>query len=456
MLERVLLDRSRRARETPRVRCLIVPAVLAALLVGMPDARAKDSPYQQDVKVALERLETDCARLIRSKKLAWKKIASEFKKAAKSVNDDQGEFELLVRLIARMRDGHARVMPSKDVTIKPLVEGRQRGPCMFWCRDGDGNVLVKRVWGDAEGAGVTPGMRVVEVEGEKVDKWLAGRIAEMRETASISTDHRAEYDAFHWGLAGPEGSLLAVELRDTKGKKKKVRAARTGSMVNIGPAVFPEGLQTTGRQSYGKTTGGYGYIHLRDCRGELLTQLDTALAAIGNVPGMILDFRANGGGGTDHPAVFGRFLPEGEKWSPGHGIQYVSAGATPYGGPIVVIVDAGVFSAGETVSGMFKEDGRAYMIGPGPTAGSSSSKITIELPSKKFSLYVSVASNKGRFNQDNGIEGIGVPPHEIVPYDAESLAAGVDPLIKRAEEILAKFPKKAVRYNPKKAGWKRN
>ena len=88
--------------------------------------------------------------------------------------------------------------------------------------------------------------------------------------------------------------------------------------------------------------------------------------------------------------------------------EYASAGPRPYKGPVAVIVDAGVRSAGETVAGMLKEDGRAYMIGPEATAGMSSQKATINLPSGLFQLYVSVASNNGRFNGGKGIEGIGI------------------------------------------------
>ena len=113
-----------------------------------------------------------------------------------------------------------------------------------------------------------------------------------------------------------------------------------------------------------------------------------------------------------------------------------------------------VRSAGETGSGMFKEDGRAYMIGESPTAGMSSSKTTIELPSGKFSLYVSVRSNKSRFQGGRGIEGLGIEPHEVVPYDPEDLANGVDTLIRRAEELLADFPRGKVPYRPKQYGWK--
>jgi len=169
------------------------------------------------------------------------------------------------------------------------------------------------------------------------------------------------------------------------------------------------------------------------------------LEEIGDVPGLILDMRANGGGGCDHEAVFGRFLAPGEVWR-----QYTGRGSKPYTGPLVVIIDAGIRSAGETVAGMLKEDGRAYLIGDTPTAGMSSQKAILTVPSGLFTVRFSTGSNKARFNGGKGIEGIGVPPHEIVPYDPAELARGVDTLIRRAEDLLRKgLPTGAVPYRAK-------
>ena len=72
--------------------------------------------------------------------------------------------------------------------------------------------------------------------------------------------------------------------------------------------------KSLGRQSYGRTAGGFGYIHLGNTPGDLPQQLDTMLEAIGDVSGMILDVRGNNGGGCDHREVFGRFLKRGEFW----------------------------------------------------------------------------------------------------------------------------------------------
>ena len=229
--------------------------------------------------------------------------------------------------------------------------------------------------------------------------------------------------------------------------KRGFQLTRAGgpNFVPIGPVFPPPGVETVGRQSYGKLPDGTAYIHLRDVPENLPEQLASMLAMVGDSPGLILDCRANGGGGCDHAAVFGRFVPRNSKWR-----QYESAGPNPYGGPIVVIVDAGVRSAGETISGQLKEDGRAYMIGDGPTAGSSSQKEKLPVPSGLFTAYFSVASNKGRFNEGRGIEGIGVAPHEVVPYNPSDLAASVDTQIRRAAALLKSgFPANKVPYQPR-------
>jgi C-terminal processing protease CtpA/Prc len=198
---------------------------------------------------------------------------------------------------------------------------------------------------------------------------------------------------------------------------------------------------------YGMLDKRTAYVHVRRCKEDLPQQMDEALAKVGSAAGLVLDFRGNSGGGFDHEGFMGRFVPKGKDLAFVN--HYASAGPNPYAGPIVVIVDATVVSAGETASGIFKEDGRAYMIGESATAGMSSQKTTIELPSGLYGLYVSTSSNKGRFNGGKGIEGVGVIPHEILELDPKDLAAGVDTLIKRAQQLLAKFPQDKVPYKVK-------
>jgi hypothetical protein len=60
-----------------------------------------------------------------------------------------------------------------------------------------------------------------------------------------------------------------------------------------------------------------------------------------------------------------------------------------------------------------------------------------------------IRSNKQRFNGGKGVEGIGIAPDEVVPYDPELLVEGIDPCIARAVELLREpLPKKAVSFIP--------
>jgi C-terminal processing protease CtpA/Prc len=429
---------------------LITGLILLVLLICIIGAYAQDKKksdiYQKDVEFLLKELEKQCGHFFKIKNINWEKVREQFTAEVKNIKDDVVHIELCECLIAQLRDGHACL---KDIKVKMPESPQEKwvGPGMFWCLK-ERQIFVKNVWGPAKESGVTEGMEIMSVDNKNAWDWLMDVVEERSKFVGCSTVHSALFKACHWGLKGPSQSKLTLTVKDINGKIEMITVTRNisgGQGIPIGPVFPPKCLKTIKRQSYGKTDNGFGYIQLRDVPEELSEQLDTMLGDIGDVLGLILDMRANGGGACDHEAVFGRFLKDGAGWG-----QYKGVGKVHYTGPMVVIVDAGTFSSGETVSGMFKEDGRAYMIGESATSGSSSQKTTLEVPSGFFKAYFSVKSNKNKFNNGRGIEGIGVPPNEIVYYDPKDLANGIDTLIKRAEELLQKgFPKNSVRYQNK-------
>jgi C-terminal processing protease CtpA/Prc len=429
----------------------MLAALVLATALGASVEAAGGSVYEQDVASALDALGKQCKTLLDAKKIDWKAVVKEFAPAAKKVKTDSDELVILTRILARLEDGHAAVQPgpeTKDVKWPedgPFgIPGEPVGCGMFWCRIGK-KIYVKNVWNAAAQVGLQAGSEILTVDGTPVVKWLDARIATLRDRISFSTDHQAFFYACHWGLAQPAGSRIELEVEQPDGKvKRRTISYSKGNPTPWGPAFFPKDLAETKDLNFGLLASGMGYVHIRRAKEDLPAQMDEALAKVGSAPGIVLDFRGNSGGSFDHEGFLGRFVPKGQTLA--FGSRYESAGPNPYGGKVVVIVDATVRSAGETGAGIFKEDGRAYMIGESPTAGMSAQKTTIELPSKKFALYVAVSSNKQRFNGGKGIEGIGVVPHEIVEFDPEDLAAGVDTLIKKADEILAKFPAKKVPY----------
>jgi C-terminal processing protease CtpA/Prc len=408
-----------------------------------------------DVQFAIEQLGKQCKALLAVKKIDWGNATKTFPKEAEWVKTDAEHLVLLARLLARLRDGHAEVRPldkAKGVKFPDDGKGPRVGPGLFLCRSGK-KIWVKNSWEAAAEVGVAAGSEVLKLGGAPAETWLRDRITKISDLTGFETEQHAFFHVCHWGLAEPSGTKLDLELRAPDGKEIHTTLTyRNASPVPNGPAYPPVELQSAKDVHFGKTAAGFGYIHVRRCAEDLPTQIDEALGKVGAVPGLVLDFRGNSGGATDHEALMGRFVPKGKTIAFVN--RYQSAGPAPYAGPIVVIIDGTIRSTGETASGIFKEDGRAYMIGESATAGMSSQKTTIALPSGLFSLYVSVSSNKARFNDGAGVEGIGVQPHEIVELNPKDLAKKADTLILRAEEILRSGPPKKVPYDPKVFGFK--
>ena len=415
---------------------------------------AQDVDYEADVAFALDAIEREAGELLRIKDVDWKAVRKEMGKASKRVETPEQHFELLQRLLARARDGHAGVrktVKTEDLAWPTFGRGEMTG-CGLFLFESKKKVYVRSTWNAAKAVGLASGMEVLKIDGVAAGKWIDQRVEYWSDFYSFSTDQHARFYVCHAGLKSEPDTRLKIDYKDLDGKKRKrtitYGKAATGAW---GPALFPKGLEGTDDLSYGILESGYGYLHVRRCKSSVVDQLDQALPKLADAPGLVLDFRANSGGGFDHAGFLGRFVPKGESLRFASTIP--SAGPVVYGGPIVVIVNGMTVSAGETGSGQFKEEGRAYVIGESPTAGMSSQKTTIELPSGLFSLYFSTRSNKAWFNKGRGLEGVGLIPHEIVDLDPDDLAQGVDTLIRRAQELLADFPAKQVKYDPADFGW---
>ncbi|MCP5559555.1 MAG: S41 family peptidase [Verrucomicrobiaceae bacterium] len=401
-------------------------------------------PYVDDVEFLLREFESKAGELIKVKGIDWPAVTREFQQAAAHTTTDEAHLQLVARLVGQLRDGHAGIVKSKIKWPDESKGRRFTGPRVALLTLPD-RVLVRAAFKDALQSGLHAGQEVTRIDGVPALDWLKQKAEWMRDRGQgFSTTQMALYSACHWGLADYEGTPITFEIKDASGAELSIQRVRNGgpNYAPIGPLFPPTDLKFTGRQSYGHTEHGLGYIHLRDVPGNLPMQIQQMLATLGEIPGLILDMRANGGGGCDHEAVFGHFLAKGQSWR-----GYVGKFDGGYTGPMVVIVDAGVRSAGETIAGMFKEDGRAYMIGESATAGTSSQKTEITTPSGLFTIRFSVGSNKSRFNNGRGIEGIGVQPHELVLPTAQDLLNDKDTLIEHATKLLkAGLPKGIVPY----------
>jgi len=445
------------------IRCLLCTVSQLVVLQGLAaddncasnanrilsSVRAGDNPdngsYVTDIDFLLMQFESQAGTLLQIKGIDWNQVTTEFKAKAAESQSDVEHLQLVARLVGRLHDGHAGITKSKIKWPDESNGRRYTGPRVALLALKD-RVLIRSAFKDAAAAGLHAGQEVTRIDGLPAVEWLNARVQTMRDRGDgFSTPQMAMYLACHIGLADYEGTRITFEVTDPNGNSRSIRRTRNGgpNFAPIGPLFPPANLTAVGRQAYGKTSDGFGYVHLRDIPGTLPQQLEQIRGGIGAVPGLILDMRANGGGGCDHDAVFAQFLDKNQAW---RGYRGIDAGG--FTGPIVVIVDAGVRSAGETIAGMLKEDGRAYLIGESATAGTSSQKAEVTTPSGLFTIRFSIGSNKGRFNEGRGIEGIGVMPHEIVEPVADDLLNDRDTLIERAVRLLKDgFPKDVVPYS---------
>jgi carboxyl-terminal processing protease len=100
----------------------------------------------------------------------------------------------------------------------------------------------------------------------------------------------------------------------------------------------------------------------------------------------------------------------------------------------VILVDKGSASASEILAGALKEQGRATLVGE-QTFGKGSVQELVDITSDT-SLKVTVA----RWLTPNGlsISGAGIAPDYVVPISDADKAAGRDPQLEKAIEILKK------------------
>ena len=102
-----------------------MPAALLALLLlappGPPDT------CKSDLAAAYDALEKECGRLLEAKGVSLGKIRKDLAKDAAAARTTEDEWVLLSRLVARLRDGHASVLPTDKRRISS-------GRCRRWRR----------------------------------------------------------------------------------------------------------------------------------------------------------------------------------------------------------------------------------------------------------------------------------------------------------------------------------
>ena len=314
--------------------------------------------YRADVDFFLDEFEKQAGHFFAEKRIDWGEVRSWAEAEVPKVETDADHLRLCARLVARLRDGHARLLDCQ-IEWPDESQGRKwRLPKIGMLLQGESTMVITV----DPALDIPIGSEIRTIDGEPVMDWLKKTADEWADRRGYSTRRHLEAQVAAMGLGGWEGTKFMAGFTRPDGREGEVEVSRSlGEKSNLRLDLSKQlgELVAVGRNGWSKTKGGNGYIRLRKVPADLPQQLDEILASMGEVPGVILDMRANSGGGCDHNAVFARFIAKGEFWGSIEGV-----GERPFAGQLVVIVDASTASAGETLSGQFGEDQRAIVIGP--------------------------------------------------------------------------------------------
>lgn len=387
----------------------------------------------------------------------WPAVRAELRGRAAAAGDDDALRDVIRTMLRRLRQSHFAIIPreaadgmeSATQHAERTATGERRGP-------GDVGLSLRMlgddfvVWrveagGAADGAGIRTGWVVRRVGDAALDDVRRRIPAEMGERQARM---RATTIAGAL-LGGPAGTRVRVELVDGRGRNVVRTLARTperGDPVKFGN--LPPFYTSFERERVAAPGGlSVGVLRFNVWMSSITRPFDDAVDAFRDADGIVIDLRGNPGGvGALVMGTAGHFLTTadtlGTMRTRRADLRFVANPRTvsragqrvrPYGGPVVVLVDALSASTSEVFAAGLQGVGRARVVGD-TSAGMALPALMERLPNGDV-LYHAFAD----FFTPRGerLEGRGVIPDEVVPLTRAALLAGRDPQLDAALRWIA-------------------
>jgi carboxyl-terminal processing protease len=303
-------------------------------------------------------------------------------------------------------------------------------------------------------AGVRPGWQLVRVGEREVSELVEAIAGSLAERGRGKPEMYVSF-AIQNRLHGRVGKSIEATFLDAEGKEQQVKIplqTSPGEVTRLG-ALPPVRVDFNARriERDGVTLGYVGFNAFLD-PGRLGPLIDAAMkdfaSAEDPVDGVVLDVRGNMGGIVMMvPGIAGYFVDEkdvhmGTLQTRDTQLKLVIfPRLTQFAGPVAVLTDACSVSAAELLSGGLQAIGRARVFGMA-TAGEALPAQMTRLPNGDGFLFVFADYETPG---DQRLEGDGVLPDEVVPYDRQALLSGDDPILAAAARWVASDPRPATR-----------
>lgn len=384
---------------------------LAGLTLASGVDAGEDATYETDMKAFVKEIDREYPFF------SLKRVRSDWNRAKKGMiqratrcESDAMFLEIVHDTISVLRDGHMGIKGSR-IEI-PAIPPQHSPGISFLPAENDRVVVMHAP--ENLGEKLKTGTVVTEIDGTDARQHLEDRAKTAWSRGGFfSSPQRARLFEYRKALRGDEGERHTITYVE-EGKQQEVTLT-CGSAAGGWPHTYnmPPGLERVGGSFYyGILASDVGYMYLRRIESSVTNGMDEAVKAHPDVVGWIVDLRGNGGGGYDK-ALIDR-------------VKQLHR-------PVATLIDAGCFSAGETLARDLRAYADARLFGA-KTAGSSSEKRRWVFPSGVASITFPVRSRWR--NDKKPIEFNGIDPDTVVEAVPEELQQGKNSAILRAEEYI--------------------
>ena len=387
------------------------------------------------------------------KSIDWEMLFQKYQPLIEKADNDEEFYNTLREFSYEIPDGHVNVSLNPDVFFK--VGGGSFG--MVLNELSDGRIIVSELIDN------TPASRAGIKEGAEILTWnnqpVLDQIQEVEPYfGPFSTDHAKRLEQVNFLTRVPPDSKISLTYKNP-GENEETKVTLNAdveyeSLFRTIPALNRDELSLPIEGNI-LNDSGLGYIRITTFSDDynLLARLwDHYIQGLidQEVPGLIIDMRANGGGNTGLMLDFlGYFFDEeielyessyysnktGKFEKSGRPSKIVP-GPLLYDGEIAVLVSPNCVSACEGFSYALQNTGRATVVGSYPSAGAFG-----DVGRGQYSLPGEIKMQYPTGKPENSagdlvIEGIGVIPDILVPVTEESVLGKSDSILDEAVKVL--------------------